>query len=571
MISADGSVARPTAPTTAGRFQRYAPWLKGLLFLLPVSFLALFFFYPLLSIFQISLFPEDQLDLSGFTRIATSAYYRETFFFTLWQAALSTLLTIAFALPTAYIFTRFRFFGKDFLLSFATLPFVLPTVVVATAFDALLGRSGVLNSILMSLFRLEAAPVQLERTLALILIAHVFYNYAVALRILVGYWSNQNARIEEAARVLGAHGWRLWWHIRLPMLRPALLAASALVFIFTFTSFGVIVILGGLQFATLEVEIYRQSLSLFNLPMAAALSLIQILTMFLMMIVYTRLQRRIVIDLQSSRRVARPAHTTRERLLVIATLIFMSLLLFMPLIALVIRSFTAGRGIGNYTGLSQNLRGSVLFVPPAEAIGNSLTFALITTLLAVVLGIITAYLLNSRSRAARWLDPVFMLPLATSAVTLGFGFIIALDEPPLNLRSSVAIIPLAHTLVALPFVVRSVLPALRSIPPNLREAAQSLGASPLMVLRLVDFPLISRSVFVGATFAFTVSMGEFGASLFVARPDTPTIPIVIFRLLGQPGAANYGQALAMSVILMTVCAISFIMLDRVRGIGAGEF
>lgn len=550
---------------------RWARWGRWLLFLVPLLFLALFFFYPLLSIFQFSLFPEGQLDLSGFTRIATSGYYLETFFFTFWQAVLSTLLTIGFALPTAYVFTRFRFFGKDFLLSFATLPFVLPTVVVATAFDALLGRSGVVNNLLMSLFSLENAPVQLERTLVLILIAHVFYNYAVALRILVGYWSNQNARIEEAARVLGAHGWRLWWNIRLPMLRPALLAASALVFIFTFTSFGVIVILGGLQFATLEVEIYRQSLNLFNLPMAAALSLIQILTMFGMMIVYTRLQRRIVIDLQSSKRVARPVHSLQERVLVISTLIFMALLLFAPLIALVARSLTAGRGIGNYTGLSQNLRGSVLFVPPIEAISNSLIFALITTVLAVGLGVITAYLLNSRGRLARWLDPVFMLPLATSAVTLGFGFIIALDEPPLNLRSSVVIIPLAHTLVALPFVVRNVLPSLRSIPPNLREAAQTLGASPLMVLRLVDLPLISRSVFVGATFAFTVSMGEFGASLFVARPDTPTIPIVIFRLLGQPGSANYGQALAMSVILMTVCAISFVLLDRVRGIGVGEF
>lgn len=547
---------------------RFGKWL---LFALPLAFLALFFFYPLISIFEVSLFPDGMLDLSGFTRIATSSYYTETFFFTFWQAALSTLLTIGLALPTAYVFTRYRFPGKNFLLSFATLPFVLPTVVVATAFDALLGRGGVVNALLMSLLNLETAPVELERTLVLILIAHVFYNYAVALRIIVGYWTNQNPRIEEAARVLGVHGWRLWWEIRLPLLRPALLAASALVFIFTFTSFGVIVILGGLQFATLEVEIYRQARDIFNLPLAAALSLVQIVTMFAMMIVYTRLQRRIVVDLQAARGVARRPRTSGENMLVVVTLVFMALLLFTPLTALILRSLTVGRGFGNYTGLSQNLRGSVLFVPPVEAVGNSLMFALITTLLAVSLGLITAYLLNSRGRFARWLDPVFMLPLATSAVTLGFGFIIALDQPPLNLRSSAAMIPLAHTLVALPFVVRSVLPALRSIPPNLGEAARSLGASPLTVWRLVDLPLISRSVLVGATFAFTVSMGEFGASLFVARPDTPTMPVVIFRLLGQPGSANYGQALAMSVILMTVCAISFIVLDRLRGVGAGEF
>jgi thiamine transport system permease protein len=164
-----------------------------------------------------------------------------------------------------------------------------------------------------------------------------------------------------------------------------------------------------------------------------------------------------------------------------------------------------------------------------------------------------------------------MLPLATSAVTLGFGYMTALDEPPLDLRASPVLIPLAHTLVAMPFVVRSVLPALRSISPSIRGAAQVLGASPWTVWRTIDLPLISRGLLVGATFAFTVSIGEFGASLFVARPDTPTIPIVIFRLLGQPGADNYGQALAMSTLLMLVCAVSFVVIERSRTLGMGEF
>jgi thiamine transport system permease protein len=252
----------------------------------------------------------------------------------------------------------------------------------------------------------------------------------------------------------------------------------------------------------------------------------------------------------------------------------MALLLFAPLAALVLRSFTFEGGLTTqyYALLSTNPRGSVLFTPPLTAVGNSLVFALATTALAVTLGLITALLLSRpASRLARWLDPVFMLPLAASAVTLGFGYIIALDEPPLNLRASPALIPLAHTLVAMPFVVRSVLPSIRGIPPNVRGAARSLGASPLQVWHWIDLPLISRGLIVGATFAFTVSMGEFGASLFVARPDTPTIPIVIFRLLGQPGATNYGQAMAMSVLLMAVCALSFVLIERLRTAGIGEF
>jgi thiamine transport system permease protein len=253
----------------------------------------------------------------------------------------------------------------------------------------------------------------------------------------------------------------------------------------------------------------------------------------------------------------------------------MTIMLFAPLLALIFRSLTAGTDgitLYYYIQLAFKARGSVLFVPPIQAIGNSLLFAAVTTILSLSLGLIAAYQLSNQSSwLSRWLDPLFMLPLATSAVTLGFGFIIALDKPPLNLRTSPWLIPLAHTLVAMPFVVRSVLPALRAIPASLQEAARVLGASPWRVWWLIDIPLISRGLIVGATFAFTVSMGEFGASLFIARPDTPTIPVVIFRLLGQPGALNYGQALAMSVVLMLVSAFGFVTIERLRSAGIGEF
>ncbi|MEO8611962.1 MAG: iron ABC transporter permease [Chloroflexota bacterium] len=544
------------------------------LLLVPVAFLVIFFFYPLGSIFKVSLAPEGQLNLSGFAELVTSAYYRDTLWFSLWQAALSTILTLALALPGAYVFARFQFPGKTLLLSLATLPFVLPTVVVAAAFSALIGPRGVVNSALMSLFTLATPPIQLDRSLTIILIAHVFYNYAVALRMISSYWANQNPRMEEAARVLGAHGWRLWRDVQLPILRPAIIASSTLVFIFTFTSFGVVLILGGPRFATIEVEIYRQAVNLFNLPVAAALSLVQIGLMFAMMLVYTRLQKRIANESVSTAQAARAPKNRKERAFVTGNLLFIAVLLFAPLLALVIKSFSGEAGFTTqfYQQLTINSRNSVLFVPPAQSIGNSVLFAAITTILALVLGLITAYLLSrGQSRLTNLLDPLFMLPLATSAVTLGFGFIIALDEPPLNLRASPILIPLAHTLVAMPFVVRSVLPALRAIPPSVQEAARVLGASPWRTWWRIDMPLISRGLIVGATFAFTVSMGEFGASLFVARPDTPTMPIVIFRLLGQPGALNYGQALAMSSLLMLVSAMAFILIERVRTAGVGEF
>jgi thiamine transport system permease protein len=440
---------------------------------------------------------------------------------------------------------------------------------------ALFGRNSTLNSLLMQLGDLERPPIRLERTLTLVLMAHVFYNYAVAVRIISGFWSHQDRKLQEAAAVLGANPLVIFGRITLPLLRPAISAAAVLVFTFTFTSFGVMRVLGGLQFATLEVEIYQQSTGLFNLPVAAALALVQLGITFTLMLIYTLLQRRMSqpTQLQAAQSAARRPHSWREWLWVGINVAVMVVLLIAPLAALVERSLAVrgAEGISwrHYTSLAEQPRRGVVFVRPVAAIENSLKYAAAATLFAVILGVLAAYLLERAQW--RWLDPLFMLPLATSAVTLGFGFILALDEPPLNLRDSFWMIPIAHTLVAMPFVVRSMLPALRAIRPSLREAAAVLGAGAWGRWWRIDRPLLARSIAAGATFAFTISMGEFGAALFIARTDEPTIPIVIFRLLGRPGGLNYGQALAMSVLLMAVCAVGFLIIERLNRQILGEF
>lgn len=543
------------------------------LYLLPLLFLGIFFLYPLLAIFDISLRPDGALDLSAFGRLIASDFYIETLLFTCYQAALSTALTLLLAAPCAFVFARYKFAGKSLLLSLATLPFVLPTVVVALAFASLTGKNGILNDLLRALFSLETAPIQLERTLAIIIIAHVFYNFAIALRIMTGYWASVGFATEEAARCLGAGAWSVWRDIRLPLIRPALLSAGILVFIFCFTSFGVVLILGGIRFATLEVQIYYQAVNIFNLPLAAALSIVQILSMLALMTVYTRQQRNLQLRLASSATIARSPRTVAEKLAVASCVALISLLLLSPLVALLARAVLAGGkfDLSNFTALAEKSRGSLLFIAPLEAIVNSLRFASLAMVAALLLGIIAASLIHRRGRLARFWDPLFMLPLATSAVTLGFGFIVALDEPPLNLRASWLIIPISHTLVALPFVIRSVLPAMRAIPSSLGEAARVLGAKPHQKLMSIDAPLLGKSIAVGATFAFTVSMGEFGASLFVAQRESVTMPVVIYRLLGDPGLASYRQSLAMSVLLMLVCAGGFMLIERLRVAGAGEF
>jgi thiamine transport system permease protein len=251
------------------------------------------------------------------------------------------------------------------------------------------------------------------------------------------------------------------------------------------------------------------------------------------------------------------------------------LVLFLaPLLALLGRSFSsqAGYTLRYYAALFTNPAQSAFYVAPAEAIRNSLLVASGTVILSLVVGSVSAYLLAGRRTLLQaLLDPLFMLPLGTSAVTLGLGYIIALDQPPLNLRTSPLLLPLAHTLVAFPFVVRSLLPALRGMNPHWREAARVLGASPRRVLREIDLPIVGRALVVGAVFAFTVSIGEFGATLLLARPEFPTMPVVIYRLLGMQGALNQGQGLAMSTLLMLVCGVAFLLMERFRIAGVGEF
>jgi thiamine transport system permease protein len=552
-----------------------------LLWLAPLAFLGLFFFYPLLSIFRLGLTSVE----TGPVPLQWDAIW-QPLSFTLYQALLSTVLTIVVGLPGAYLFARYRFPGRDLLRALTTIPFILPTVVVAAAFNALLGPRGWVNLGLMGLFNLQAPPVNLLYTLGAILLAHVFYNSTIVIRIAGNAWSRLDPRMGQAAQVLGANPLRAFWEVTLPLLRPSILAAALLVFLFDFTSFGVILLLGGPRFTTLEVGIYIQALQMLNLPLAALLSFVQLACTLVLTVVYSRSISREIIPLtphgQSEN--LRPVRGFWNRLAVAGLVGLLVILLVSPLVALAFRSIARleadraqvgpvnyGLTLDFYRALFVNRNESLFYVPPILAVRNSLVYAGATVLISVSLGVLAAYALNRPSRLNRWLDPFLMLPLGTSAVTLGLGFILVFNRPPLDLRASPLLVPLAHSLVAMPFVVRTLQPAIGAIPNRLRDAAAVMGASPFRVWREIDFPILARAVLVSATFAFTISLGEFGATSFLARPEYPTLPIAISRFLSQPGALNYGQALAMATLLMAVCSAGILLIERIQLPGENQF
>ncbi len=551
-----------------------SPWFsRVLLWLAPILFLLFYFFLPLSKILVLA------FNTSAFTK-TNFQLILSTLGFTFYQAILSTILTFVLGLPSAILFSRFNFRGKSLLRALTAVPFMLPTVVVAAAFNSLFSQNGLISFLIPNHLIPNSSFLIHPSSFSLILSAHVFYNTTIVIRIVGNALSRLDPKLEAAARSLGADTFHVWKDITLPLLRPSLLAAALLVFMFDFTSFGVILLLGGSNFSTLEVEIYLRVLKLPNMPLAALLSIVQLIFTLIFSILYTRTINQVTTQTAPRFSASRPPKTIRERIFVFTFYLLLITFFALPLISLPIRSLTrleADRGqrgevqygftTDYYKELFINRRGSLFYVPPIQAAANSLGYASVTVFLSLALGYPAAYALAKPTRLEKFLDPLIMLPLGSSAVMLGLGFIISFGRS----LASPWFVPIAHTLVALPFVIRTLQPALASIPERLRQAASTLGASPFRVWQTVDFPILSRATLSAATFAFTVSLGEFGATLLLTRPEYPTIPIAIQRFLSQPGGLNFGQAMAMATLLMLLTTLAILAIEKLRLSDSGEF
>jgi thiamine transport system permease protein len=537
-------VARPSVGGVRPHGSDPTWWWRALTYGVPLAFLALFFVYPLATILARGLRSDGSL--ASPLDVLSDPLTRDVVWFTIWQALASTALTFAIALPAAYVLGRYAFPGRSVVRALVVVPFVMPTVVVALAFLAIL-------------------PAGLERGWAAILIAHAFFNVAVVVLVVGTFWASLDRRVTEAASTLGAGPWRSFREITLPLLAPALAAAAAIVFLFSFTSFGIVLILGGPGYSTIEAEIYNQAVRIFDLRAAAVLSLVQLLCVGVAVWITLRLEARVAVSggLRSERDVLRTPRTVREKAVMGGGLGVLALFLGLPLAVLVERSFAVGGGHGldAYRALARPT--SALLATPWEAVVNSIVYAGAATVIAVVIGGLAAFAV-ANSKGPRVLDGLLILPLGASAVMLGFGFVIAFDRAPIDFRAAPWIVPVVQALVAIPFVVRIVAPTLRAIDERQREAAALLGASPGRVRREIDVPIIGRALAVAAGFAFAISLGEFGATVFLARPDSPTLPVAIFRFLGRPGELNTAQAYALAVVLMGVTVISIFAVGRLR-------
>nr|WP_232512776.1 iron ABC transporter permease [Actinopolyspora erythraea] len=513
---------------------------------LVLGFLGVFFAWPVVAILRLGL-------RSGIDEVLTRPDTWRIVAFTLGQAAASTVVALLAGMPLAYVLARVPVPAKAVLRALITVPFVLPTLVVGMAFRALLGVS--------------------EPSAWAIVLANAFFNIAVVARTVGGLWAQLDPRATDAARGLGAGPFRAFRTVTLPALRPALWSAAAVVFLFCSTSFGVVLVLGGGRYRTLETEIYLRTVRLLDLPGAAVLSLLQFAAVLAALAVaaFARRRRESVLTLRRARGITRRPSGVEWVTVTAAGAVLLAL--SAPILALLVRSVSSRTGwtLAGYRALSGT--GGVLDVSGWQAAWNSLRAATDATWMALLLGILACLVLTSlRNRwATELMDAALMLPLGVSAVTVGFGYLVTLHVLPGDLRTSPLLVPFAQALVITPLVIRTILPVLRSVDQRVRSAAATLGAGPWRIRREVDLPLAGRAVVTAAGFGFVVALGEFGATGFLARPGAPTLPVAISALIGRPGELNTQMAYAACVLLMLVTAGAVLVIETLRSDLSGEF
>jgi len=548
----------------------------------PAVFLLFFFFYPLGSVLIGGLtrpgltrpgltdaagrFSLGRISLERIITLLRDPYYLKIIGFTVEQAILSTVLSVLMGLPGAYLLARYDFWGKRLIVALTTVPFVLPSIIVVLGFVRFFGNNGVLNRLLISLFGSSEPPLKILYSLKAILLAHAFYNFPICVRIVSSMWSRIHPSTEEAARSLGAHGFRLFWRVTLPQILPGILSAAALIFIFCLLSFAIVLVLGGgPRYSTLEVEVYRLAKVSLDLKTGSALALIGAFISLIFLYGYIKLQQRLSFAEQLTGNVQRDRLSSllgkSQGVFYVIYLVLMAVVILAPLITVIAYSFQLRSGWAQ-SNLSLEWYRRIFSPsgPYLRAVLNSLFFGLATVALSLPLGTVLAYV-SCRGRFAgrRIFEAVMMLPIGISSIILGLGYLKAYQQFPWKIVGSWYAIVFAHTVIAYPFVIRSVSAMFRKIRPSLPEAARSLGADPWRLFWYLELPLVRSSLITGAAFAFGISAGEINATLMLYNTRLVTIPVMIYRLIGS---YNFIAACAMGCVLMAFCFLAFLIIQR---------
>jgi thiamine transport system permease protein len=495
----------------------------------PLVFLGVFFVVPVVMTLVVF------TDIAVMGETITNSFFIKIAWFSLWQAVLSVVVTLVIGLPATWALSRVSFPGSQILRGILSAPFVMPAVVVA---------SGVL----------AVLPASNNTGLLPILWAHTMFNISVVLRVVGPRWELLDQRLERASAMLGAHPMGTFRYVVWPHIKNSTINAALLIFIYCFTSFGVIVIVGGFNRRTIEAEIFTQAIRLGDTSTATALAVVQIV-MIAIVFTVVRIGSRREIPTSHIHRRQRLSATTHSRWIVGGAVTSAVVVVGVPMVATLWRSIysrsTQSFTISGWESLFDT-RLPTMAYSATEVLTNSAMFALLAALVCVPLSL-AAVVSNNR-----FLFFVSSLPIVVSAATLGIGLIITFDVDPIAWRSQWWLLPVVHAAIAFPLTTRTLHPAYIAIPTSLRHSAQVLGASPLRSFVAVEIPIMKSALWRATGLSLAVSLGEFGATSFLSRSGTTTMPIAISQLMGTVGQVPQQAAFALSAtfIIVTVGVMS---------------
>jgi thiamine transport system permease protein len=502
---------------------------------LPTLFLVLMLGLPLARLGIEALSQGAELGLPGALTILQDNYLRWRLFWTLLQAALTSLLVCLLGVPIAWVLARLEFPGRNILLRVVMMPFVIPSLVAALGVMSLLGVRGLTQS--WWGWGLEASPV-------LLIYGNVFFNLGLVIRATVEGLEHVSANQWAAAQTLGATPWRAFWRVQWPTLLPWLLSSVCLVFLFSFGSFGLALILGGHAYATLEVEIYTLVAHELRLMAASQLAGISLILTTSVALLYLRFEKLHTVPLPQHPILRQTPHTAGQMLACVLAGAAVLMVCVLPVLAIGVRLAYSSAQAWAVLLESETLR----------ALFNSLRFSAMGTLLAMVLGLLHALASHRYSR----LRIMAYFPLLVSPVAMAFGLLLAYP----HWVASQVILLSAYALLAFPLVSRSISAALAAIPASWLHAAATLGASPWRCFWRITLPAIAPSLRNALALASATCLGEFAVTLFLSRPEWMTLTTLIHQKLSRPGALNLEEALVLSSLLLLLAWLVFVLMDR---------
>ena len=529
---------------------------RSLLYAGVVAFFALFFFAPIGGVYMEALrgVPAGVV-LERVRSVLASTRTMRIVGFTTGQAALSAAIAVVAAMPLAYMISHYTFPGKRLAYSLSLIPFVLPSIIVVVCMISFYGKSGLLNSILGTDFNLVY-------NFRGIVLAHVFYNFSLAIRIISTAWSSIDRRFREAAESLGERPLGLFVRVTLPLLAPAIVSAFVLIFIYCFLSFGIILVFGGVRFSTIEVAIYQETYVNLDLITAAVYATLQLglsvgfLALASRAIGRARVARSgsecVLPSLAAASRVGRVFMTAYA----VAAVVFV----LGPILTMVARALTNADGAFSIEGFRQllvpgaadrNVEGILRSTIPG-VIWRSIAIAAASGTLIFLLA--AALALSLRGKRPSSFESFLQLPMAMSFVTvsLGLRFVWGATIAP------AALVVLGQFFIGFPLVFRILRTGVDELGDGLVRSAEILGASRWAVLRDVEVPLLRRTLLNGYAYALALPFADLTVVLAAGRGRIATFPVAIYRLIGF---RSFDLALALAVIYIVICLGLFLVID----------